>query len=116
MRIGLTLIFLLAAHTCAIDLVQPQSSDLVGRWKVDITFANQAQRTLRFDADESGKGSFLLEGPESNWDEPAKRSEAKWTADAEKRVISPDPSSFVSVMLAAKREHWYSKEPLRMVT
>jgi hypothetical protein len=36
-------------------------------------------RSLRFDAQGSGKGTFLLLDPRSNFWEPAKASEAKWT-------------------------------------
>ena len=61
MKIALTLILLFATHYCSVDVARPQSSDLVGRWKVDITFENQSKRSLRFDADDSGTGSLLLE-------------------------------------------------------
>jgi hypothetical protein len=74
------------ALLCASVAAQPQSSDLVGRWKVDIAFDNQVRRSLQFDAEASGKGSFLLEGTRSNWDEPARPFDAKWTQAPEKRV------------------------------
>ena len=85
MRIGLMLILLFAAHNCSVDAARPQSSDLLGKWKIDITFQNKSKRSLRFDAEDSGKGSLLLEA-RSNWDEPAKPSQAKWTVGREKRV------------------------------
>ena len=53
--------------------------NVIGRWKVEITFGNGQQRSLRFDAQDSGKGTFLLLDPQSNVWEPAKPSEAKWT-------------------------------------
>lgn len=84
MRIGLMLILLFA--TCSSDVARPQSSDLVGRWKLEITFENQTPRSMRFEAEDAGKGSLLLEGTRSNWDEPAKPSQAKWTMGPEKRV------------------------------
>lgn len=93
MKIGLTLILLLAAHTCN-DLSSPQSSDLIGRWKVDVTFDNQAHYSLRFDAEDAGKGSFLLETERSNWAEPAKPSAAKWSASSDKRVTFSGPVEF----------------------
>jgi len=85
MGIGLMLILLFAAHNCSVDAARPQSSDLLGKWKIDITFQNKSKRSLRFDAEDSGKGSLLLEA-RSNWDEPAKPSQAKWTVGREKRV------------------------------
>jgi len=93
MRIGLILTLLFAAHNYMADAARPQSSDLVGRWKIDITFENQSKRSLRFDAEDSGTGSLLLE-PRSNWDEPAKPSQAKWTAGREKRVTILGPVEF----------------------
>src|SRR5215475_13057023 len=93
MRIGLTLILLFAAHNCSVDASLPQSSDMVGRWKIDITFENKSKRSLRFDAEDSGKGSLLLEA-RSNWDEPAKPSQAKWTVGREKRVTILGPVEF----------------------
>jgi len=93
MRIWLTLILLFAAYNCSADAARPQSSDLVGKWKIDITFQNKSKRSLRFDAEDSGKGSLLLE-PRSNWDEPAKPSQAKWTAGREKRVTILGPVEF----------------------
>jgi hypothetical protein len=93
MRTGLILILLFAAHICSVDAARPQSSDLVGRWKIEITFQNKSKRSLRFDAEDSGKGSLLLE-PRSNWEEPAKPSQAKWTAGEEKSVTILGPVEF----------------------
>jgi hypothetical protein len=93
MRMGLILTLLFAAHNYTADAAIPQSSDLVGHWKIDITFENQSKRSLRFDAEDSGTGSLLLE-PRSNWDEPAKPSQAKWTTGREKRVTISGPVEF----------------------
>lgn len=93
MRIGLMLILFFGAYNCSADVARPQSSDLVGRWKVDITFENQSKRSLHFDAEDSGRGSLLLEDAPSNWDEP-KPSQAKWTQGAEKRVTIIAPVEF----------------------
>jgi len=82
-----------AAHICSVDAARPQSSDLVGRWKIDITFQNESKHSLRFDVDDSGAGSLLLE-PRSNWDEPAKPSQAKWTVGKDKRVTILGPAEF----------------------
>src|SRR5215510_15235749 len=93
MMIGLMLTLLFAAYNCSVDAARPQSSDLVGRWKIDITFENQSKRSLRLDAEDSGAGSLLLEA-QSNWDEPAKPSQAKWTAGKDKRVMISGPVEF----------------------
>jgi hypothetical protein len=93
MKIALMLSLLFAAYNCSADAARPQSSDLVGRWKVDITFEDQSKRSLSFDAEDSGAGSLLLEA-RSNWDEPAKPSQAKWTVGREKRVTILGPVEF----------------------
>ena len=94
MKIALILILLFAASKCAVDAARPQSSDLMGRWKVDITFENESMRSMSLDADDSGKGSLLLEGARSNWDEPAKPSQAKLTVGENKRVTILAPVEF----------------------
>jgi hypothetical protein len=93
MKIALTLIFLFAAYNYSVDAARPQSSDLKGRWKIDITFEDQSKRSLTFDAENSGTGSLLMEA-RSNWDEPAKPSQAKWTVGRERRVTISGPVEF----------------------
>jgi hypothetical protein len=93
MKIALTLSFLFAAYNCSVGAAQPQSSDLVGRWKIDITFEDQSKRSLRFDGEDSDAGSLLLEA-QSNWDEPAKPSRAKLTVGKDKRVTIFGPVEF----------------------
>ena len=52
---------------------------MIGRWNVEINFADGNKRSLRFDVQADGKGTFLLVDPMlSRWG-PAKPSEAKWT-------------------------------------
>ena len=73
------LILMLIFQTCGVALTQAQSPNMIGRWKVEVTFPNGDNRSLRFEAQGAGKGSFLLLDPRSNVWEPAKPSEAKWT-------------------------------------
>ena len=74
------LIFVLIAHaSCLVAMAQGQSPSLLGRWKIEVNFADGTKRSLRFDAQTDGKGTFLLVDPMlSRWG-PAKPSEAKWT-------------------------------------
>ena len=74
-RVILMLIF----QTCCVALTQAQSPNMIGRWDVEITFGNEDHRSLRFDAQGAGKGSFLLLDPRLKYWRPAKPSEAKWT-------------------------------------
>ena len=70
---------MLIFQTCGVGLTQAQSPNMIGRWKVEITFPNGDNRSLRFEAQGAGKGSLLLLDPRSNVWEPARPSEAKWT-------------------------------------
>jgi hypothetical protein len=70
---------MLIAQTCCVALSQAQSMNVIGRWNVEITFADATHRSLRFDAQGSGKGTFLLLDPKLNVWGPAKPSEAKWS-------------------------------------
>ena len=72
-----------------------QSSKFIGNWKVEITFANGESRSLRFEAQDSGKGSFLLLDPRLKAWGPAKPSEAKWTQGDEGSVMVSGPVEFL---------------------
>src|SRR5437868_11191906 len=62
-----------------IAMAQGQSPAVIGRWNVEINFADGNKRSLRFDAQADGKGTLLLlDLMLSRWG-PAKPSEAKWT-------------------------------------
>ena len=79
MRATSALIVILIAQMFCGALAHGQSSNMIGRWNVEINFADGNKRSLRFDAQADGKGTFLLLDPMlSRWG-PAKPSEAKWT-------------------------------------
>jgi len=63
-----------------------QSPNVIGSWEVEITFGNSENRSFRFEARESGKGSFLLLDPKLKSWGPARPSEAKWTQGQEGSV------------------------------
>jgi hypothetical protein len=67
-----------SALICLAAMAETQSPSLSGRWNVEINFADGTKRSLRFDVQDHGKGTFLLLDPMlSRWG-PAKPSEAKW--------------------------------------
>ena len=81
--ISISVVLPIIAQICCSALAQGQSSNspavMIGRWNVEINFADGNKRSLRFDAQADGKGTFLLVDPMlSRWG-PAKPSEAKWT-------------------------------------
>ena len=77
-----SLILTLIAQLCSIAMAQTQSPSLLGRWNVEITFANEEHRSLRFDAQGDGKATLTVTDPQSKVWGPAKPSEAKWTAES----------------------------------
>jgi len=87
------LILMLILQT--VVLSQAQSPDLIGAWNVEITFANERPRSLRFDAQGDGKGSFLVLDPRLNAWGPAKPSEAKWSRGEGNSVTFSGPVEFM---------------------
>ena len=90
-RVILMLIF----QTCCVALTQAQSPNMIGRWDVEITFGNEDHRSLRFDAQADGKGTFLLLDPRLKVWEPAKPSEAKWSPGEGNSVTFSGPVEFL---------------------
>ena len=88
------LILIVFAQILGLGLSQAQSSNVIGSWKVEITFGNGDGRSLRFEARESGKGSFLLLDPRLKVWGPARPSEAKWTQGDEGSVMFSGPVEF----------------------
>ena len=88
------LILIIFAQLFGVGLSQMQSSNVIGSWKVEITFADGNHRSLQFDAQGAGKGSLLLLDPKSNVWGPAKPSEAKWTQSDEGAVMFSGPVEF----------------------
>jgi hypothetical protein len=81
------LILIVFAHLFGLGLSQVESSNVIGNWKVEITFGNGESRSFRFEARESGKGSFLLLDPRSKVGGTAGSSEAEWTQGEEGAVM-----------------------------
>ena len=90
-----SLILTLIAQLCSIAMAQTQSPSLLGRWNVEITFANEEHRSLRFDVQGAGKGTFLLLDPKLNVWGPARPSEAKWTQGDGNSVTFSGPVEFM---------------------
>jgi hypothetical protein len=75
---------MLIAQTVAVS--QAKSPNVIGRWNIEITFANEEHRSLRFDAQDGGKGTLLLVDPKSRVWGSATPSEAKWTRSNDNSV------------------------------
>ena len=86
---------ILIAQTCIAAFSHAQSANMIGTWKVDITFTNGESRSLRFDAQGAGKGTFLLLDPKLKVWGPAKPSEAKWSRGEGNSVTFSGPVEFM---------------------
>ena len=71
------LILIVFAQIFGVGSFQAESPNVMGSWKVEITFGNGESRSFRFEAGESGKGSFLLVDPRLKSWGPGKPAEAK---------------------------------------
>ena len=87
MRARPALIVIVLAQIFCVGSFQAQSPNVIGSWKVEITFGNGESRSFRFEARESGKGSFLLLDPRLKVWGPARPSEATWTLADEGSVV-----------------------------
>ena len=76
MKATRTLILMLIAQTIAVS--QAESPNIIGTWNIEITFANEEHRSLRFDAQNGdGKGTLLLVDPSRRFgDRPRLRKQS----------------------------------------
>ena len=86
MRTARALILLVFVQMCFVALAQAQSPNMIGSWNVEINFADGNKRTVRFDAQEAGKGTLLVVDPRLKVWGPGKPSEAKWTPGEQNSV------------------------------
>lgn len=60
---------------------QAQSPKIIGSWKMGVAFGNAENRSFRFEARESGEGSFLLLDPRWNVWGSHESSKGKWAVN-----------------------------------
>jgi hypothetical protein len=82
-------------NTFSFVLAEAESPNVTGSWKVEITFANEQHRFLRFDARSDGKGTLTVADAQSKVWAGAKPSEAKWTRDEGNSVTFSGPAEFL---------------------
>jgi hypothetical protein len=88
------LILVTCAQTFGAAFSQAQSPNVIGSWRVEITFRNGENRSLRFEARSSGKGSFRLFLPRPISVEPAQPSAGEWTQNDDRSVVFSGPVQF----------------------
>lgn len=85
---------ILIFEICYLASALALSPNVIGRWDVEITFADANRYSLQFDGQASGKGSLLLLDPRSTHWEGAKHTEAKWTLGEGNSVTFSGPIEF----------------------
>jgi hypothetical protein len=88
-------ILMTVVQMCCAALAQAQSPNMIGRWNVEINFADGNKRSLRFDAQDAGKGTFLVLDPRLKVWGPGKPSDAKWTLSEGNSVTFTGPVEFM---------------------
>ncbi len=85
---------MVAAQVWGAAICHAESPKMIGIWTVNITFANGDNRSVRFEARDTGKGSFLLAdtGP-GGWG-TGKASDAKWSLGGDSSVTFSGPMEF----------------------
>ena len=95
MKATRALLLILVVNKCCSVLAEAQSADMIGRWNVEITFANEEHRSLRFDAQGDGKGTFQLLDPRLSVWGPTNPSEATWTRGEGNSATFSGPVEFL---------------------
>jgi hypothetical protein len=85
----------MAVNTFSLFLAEADPPNVTGSWKIEITFANDQHRILRFDAQSDGKGTLTVTDPQSKAWTGVKPSEAKWTPVEGNSVTFSGPAEFL---------------------
>ena len=93
--IGRSAFLVLMAQMCCSALAQAQAPNMTGTWNVEITFANAQHHSVRFEAQDGGKGSLQLTDPAAKVWSGAKSSEAKWSRGEGNSVTFSGPVEFL---------------------
>ena len=89
------IILAMVVNTFSFVLAEAESPNMTGSWKVEVTFASEQHRFLRFDAQSDGKGTLTVTDAQSKVWGGAKPSEAKWTRDDGNSVTFSGPVEFL---------------------
>jgi hypothetical protein len=82
------------AQLCCFALAHAQSPNISGTWNIEISFSAGGQRSLRFDAQADGKGTFALMDPNAKAWGATKSSDAKWTRGGGNSLTFAGPIEF----------------------
>jgi hypothetical protein len=77
------------------DVISAEAPNLIGSWRLEISFPNGEQRHVRFDAQSDGKGALMVADPKSKVWGNAKPSEAKWSRVEGNAITFSGPVEFM---------------------
>jgi len=89
------IILAMVVNTFSFVLAEAESPNVTGSWNLEITFASEQHRFLRFDAQSHGKGTLTVTDAQSKVWGASKPSEAKWTRDEGNSVTFSGPVEFL---------------------
>ena len=89
------IILVMVVNTFSLVLAGAESPSLIGKWNVEITFANEEHRSVRFEAQSDGKGTLTPADPQSKAWGAAKPSEANWSRGEGNAVSFSGPVEFM---------------------
>jgi len=95
MRTTRVLTRLLIVQTCFAAMAHAQPPSVIGRWNIEIAFADGSKRLLRLDAQDAGKGTLMVVDPRLKVWGPGKPSEAKWSREDQNSVTFSGPVEFM---------------------
>jgi hypothetical protein len=77
------------------NVTPAESPNVIGKWNIEITFANAEHRLVRFDARADGKGTLVPADPQSEAWGATTPSEAKWSRGEGNSVTFSGPMEFM---------------------
>jgi len=89
------IILAMVVNTFSFVLAEAESPNVIGKWNVEITFANEEHRSVRFEAQSDGKGTLTPADPQSKAWGAAKPSEANWSRGEGNALTFSGPVEFM---------------------
>jgi len=93
MRVAFVPILILI--TQGIAMSELDSPNVIGIWNVEITFANNEHRAVRFEARADGKGSLAVADARSKVWDGSKSSDAQWNRADQNSITFSGPVEFL---------------------
>lgn len=93
MKVALVLISILISESIVVS--DAQSPNIVGTWNIEVAFANNEHRSIRFEALPDGKGTLASADPRSKVWGGSKPSDAQWSKGDQNSVTFSGPVEFL---------------------